>query len=234
MESLRSHRDDDPVDPLNTSPVRPHHDWAPDRQHSRIRPQRRAACRLESPVRSSLQATAFAEGNHQRDELTADRFPSRSVSAGRRMARTGDVGRWSNDGRPRTSPGAPTTRSRFVASVSNSARSNRHSWRTGHQARCRLTRDAGGGDVRLVAHLIFEPDEDPTVSDVRRHLRQTLPDYMIPAAVVVRIDETPLLPERQSSIVPRLPIRLPVRRMPAPTTWPRLPGNGTHVGDHLA
>ncbi|MFN7985362.1 MAG: amino acid adenylation domain-containing protein [Vicinamibacterales bacterium] len=134
-----------------------------------------------------------AEGYHQRDELTADRFLPDPYRPGGRMYRTGDVGRWSNDGRLE------------------------HLGRTDHQVKVRgfrielgeiestlvahpairraivLTRDAGVGDVRLVAYLIFEPDEDLTVSDVRRHLRQTLPDYMIPA-VVVRIDEAPLLP----------------------------------------
>jgi hypothetical protein len=47
-----------------------------------------------------------------------------------------------------------------------------------------VARDAGASDLRLVAYVVYQPGEDLTVSEVRRHLRATLPDYMIPSLVV--------------------------------------------------
>jgi hypothetical protein len=49
------------------------------------------------------------------------------------------------------------------------------------------------GDGRLVAYVVYQPGEDVTVSEVRRYLRKSLPDYMIPS-VIVAIDTVPLTP----------------------------------------
>jgi acyl carrier protein len=56
-----------------------------------------------------------------------------------------------------------------------------------------MGREAGPGDLRLVAYIVFKPGEDLTASDVRRHLRCHLPDYMIPS-VVAAVDTIPLTP----------------------------------------
>jgi amino acid adenylation domain-containing protein len=47
-----------------------------------------------------------------------------------------------------------------------------------------ITREARPGDMRVVAYVVVNGGEDLTVSDVRRYLRTSLPDYMIPSFVV--------------------------------------------------
>ena len=49
------------------------------------------------------------------------------------------------------------------------------------------------GDQYLVAHSVLHPGTAATVSQLRRHLRQSLPDYMVPPSFVV-LDELPLTP----------------------------------------
>jgi amino acid adenylation domain-containing protein len=136
-----------------------------------------------------------AEGYHARPELTAERFLPDPFDArpAARMYRTGDLGRWTADGRLE------------------------HLGRADHQVKVRgfrielgeiesvlaahaavrqavvVARAAAAGDVRLVAYVAFHPGEDLTVSDVRRHLRTQLPDYMIPS-LVVTLDAVPLTP----------------------------------------
>ena len=49
------------------------------------------------------------------------------------------------------------------------------------------------GDVRLVAYIVTLPGQDVTVTEVRKHLRSTLPDYMIPQHVV-ELEAFPMTP----------------------------------------
>ena len=136
-----------------------------------------------------------ALGYHARPELTAERFVPDPYSSGSdaRLYRTGDLGRWREDGRLE------------------------HLGRLDHQVKIRgfrveigeieavlgshpairqcvvVAREAAVGDLRLVAYVVYQPGDDLTVSDVRRHLRGELPDYMIPS-LVVTLDAVPLTP----------------------------------------
>ena len=56
-----------------------------------------------------------------------------------------------------------------------------------------MAREAAPGDLRLVAYIVFHDGEDLTASDVRRHLRRDLPEYMIPS-LVVALQAMPLTP----------------------------------------
>jgi amino acid adenylation domain-containing protein len=56
-----------------------------------------------------------------------------------------------------------------------------------------LASEDESGDGRLVAYLVPAAGETPAVSDLRGHLRRTLPDYMIPAAYVL-LDRLPRTP----------------------------------------
>jgi hypothetical protein len=56
-----------------------------------------------------------------------------------------------------------------------------------------LSREAQPGDQRLIAYLVYRDGEDLTPSDVRRHLREQLPDFMIPS-VVMALESLPLTP----------------------------------------
>lgn len=49
------------------------------------------------------------------------------------------------------------------------------------------------GDVRLVAHLLYEGGPSVTGSQLRKHLRKKLPDYMIPQHFI-ELDDLPLTP----------------------------------------
>jgi amino acid adenylation domain-containing protein len=135
----------------------------------------------------------LAQGYHARPDLTASRFvPDRlSGTPGRRLYRTGDLGRWDPDGR-----------------LIHMGRLDRQVKLRGFRielgeieatllahpaiARAVVTAVAPGSDNgRLVAHLVYHPGQDLTTSDVRRHLRLSLPDYMVPA-VFVTLDRLPL------------------------------------------
>lgn len=140
-----------------------------------------------------IAGAGVALGYHRRPELTAERFVADGFSdrPNARMYRTGDLGRWMLDGRLQ------------------------HLGRIDHQVKIRgfrielgeieaalaaheavrqavvVAREAAPGDLRLVAYVTYAPGEDLTVSDVRRHLRRELPDYMLPS-IVVALDTIPL------------------------------------------
>jgi len=57
-----------------------------------------------------------------------------------------------------------------------------------------VAREDAPGDKRLVAYVVAAREQSPpTVNELRRHLREQLPDYMIPAAFVV-LPALPLTP----------------------------------------
>ena len=51
----------------------------------------------------------------------------------------------------------------------------------------------GGGDKRLVAYLVLNDEEMPSARELKEHLRQKLPEYMVPATYV-RIEKIPMTP----------------------------------------
>ncbi|MFO1378709.1 MAG: amino acid adenylation domain-containing protein, partial [Steroidobacteraceae bacterium] len=136
-----------------------------------------------------------ALGYHQRPELTAERFLPDPFAAqpDARMYRTGDMGRWDAAGRlqhmGRADHQVKIRGYRVELGEIEAALA-------GHEAVRQVvvgTRDAGPGDVRLVAYVVFAAGQELTASDVRRHLRRTLPDYMIPSAIVA-LESVPLTP----------------------------------------
>lgn len=74
-----------------------------------------------------------------------------------------------------------------------------------------MTREARSGDKRLVAYIVAERGQNPTVEDLHTYLRERLPGYMIPSAFVL-LDEWPLTP---SGKIDRQ--RLPDPEGPRPT-----------------
>lgn len=52
-------------------------------------------------------------------------------------------------------------------------------------------REPSPGDIRLVAYYVPEPDLPENITELRRHLRDRLPDVMVPRHLV-RIDQLPL------------------------------------------
>ncbi|MBA3711242.1 MAG: amino acid adenylation domain-containing protein [Pyrinomonadaceae bacterium] len=53
--------------------------------------------------------------------------------------------------------------------------------------------EEAGGDKRLVAYLVTQEEVAPSASELRRYLKEKLPDYMLPAAFMV-LSEMPLTP----------------------------------------
>ncbi|WP_189939238.1 non-ribosomal peptide synthetase, partial [Streptomyces sulfonofaciens] len=75
------------------------------------------------------------------------------------------------------------------------------------------------GDQRLVAYVVPAPSAEPEPERLREHAARALPDYMVPAAVVV-LDALPLTPSGKLS---RRDLPEPDTAAPAPGRAPRTP-----------
>lgn len=137
----------------------------------------------------------LARGYLNRPELTAEKFIAHPFSnePGARLYRTGDLARWLPDG------------------------SIDFLGRIDHQVKIRgfrieleeieatllqhseiseavvLARSDDGVEKRLVAYYVAAEMAAPSITELRRFLKESLPEHMIPA-VVVRMDEFPLSP----------------------------------------
>ena len=136
-----------------------------------------------------------AFGYLNRPELTAERFitASHEAAAGTRLYRTGDLGVWSPDGvllhHGRRDYQVKVRGFRVETSEIEAVLAAHPAVR---QAVV-VAREAQPGDPRLVAYILYRNGEDLTASEVRRHLRHTLPDFMIPS-LVVALTSLPLMP----------------------------------------
>jgi amino acid adenylation domain-containing protein len=138
----------------------------------------------------------LARGYLHRPELTAERFIEVDIASGEapaRVYRTGDLARWLPDGSVeclgRIDDQVKIRGFRIELGEIEAALASHPAVRQAVVA----AREAGEGVTRLIAYLCFEPGEDLTVSEARRYLRRTLPDYMIPA-IVIALDTLPLTP----------------------------------------
>ena len=141
-----------------------------------------------------LAGEGVARGYDGRPDLTAQRFVADPFSTGGRLYRTGDVVRWTADwemeflGRSddqvkirgfRVEPGEVEAAVAALPGVRDAAV---------------VVRTDSPGARRLVAYAQVDPDQEDAVADAaeaRTRLREVLPDYMVPAAVVL-LDEMPL------------------------------------------
>ncbi len=126
-------------------------------------------------------------------ELTARRFVADPFNPGRRMYRTGDVARLLADGALE-----------HLGRVDQQVKVRGHRIELGEidatlvahpavRAAVTTTYEPTAGDRRLVAYFVPDDVHPPTPDDLRRHLRATLPAYMIPA-VYVPMMALPLTP----------------------------------------
>jgi acyl-coenzyme A synthetase/AMP-(fatty) acid ligase len=140
-----------------------------------------------------LAGAGVTRGYANRPALTAGRYMPDpfSVDPGERMYRTGDGARWKPDGTLeylgrldaqvklrgfRIEPGEIESALQAHADVSEAVAIVRNDT----------------GDPRLVAYLVLAAGvATPQASELRAHLRQRLPDYMVPGAFVV-MDALPL------------------------------------------
>jgi non-ribosomal peptide synthase protein (TIGR01720 family) len=146
------------------------------------------------PGELHLSGGGLARGYLNRPDLTAERFvPDPFASEpGRRMYRTGDRMRWFQDGTLE-----------FLGRIDHQVKIRGFRIELGEietalrqHAAVRetvvLAREDTRGQKRLVAYVVAH-DEPPSATELRGHLKASLPDYMVPAAFVT-LDALPLTP----------------------------------------
>ena len=155
---------------------------------------------------------SLARGYINRPELTAERFVPNpfSTEPGERLYRTGDLCRYLTDGNIV-----------FLERIDNQVkvRGNRielgeieEALNTHPQVReaVVVVRETQRGEKRLVGHVVAAAGVEVNSSEIRAHLKQRLPDYMIPSGYVFReriplssngkIDRRALIEEEQSGL----------------------------------
>jgi len=131
-----------------------------------------------------------AHGYLNRPELTRGRFVREEQTADM-MFKTGDLGRWRPDGDLE-----------ITGRMDDLVKIRGYRVELGEVATLLLEledvreaavvcHDAGDGDMRLVAYVVPRAGQIRSARDIRRHLRERLPEYMLPATFVT-LDAMPL------------------------------------------
>ncbi|HLM54812.1 MAG TPA: amino acid adenylation domain-containing protein [Pyrinomonadaceae bacterium] len=137
----------------------------------------------------------LARGYHGRPAQTAEGFTPNPYAAagGERMYRTGDLARYLPDGNVeflgRVDEQVKVRGFRIELGEIEAVLS-RHE---GVREAAVVARPDGQGGNRLVAYVVESEGRAATTGELRRHLKDTLPEYMIPSAFVT-LDALPLTP----------------------------------------
>ncbi|MCU1267656.1 MAG: hypothetical protein JWM21_3974 [Acidobacteria bacterium] len=133
----------------------------------------------------------LARGYLERPELTAEKFIPDPFNTGARLFRTGDLGRYLSDGnveyRGRRDHQVKVRGFRIELAEIKAALETHSQVREA----VAITRDDLHGDKRLLVYVVAEGG--PAIADLREYLRAQLPEYMMPAALVM-LDKLPLTP----------------------------------------
>jgi acyl carrier protein len=140
---------------------------------------------------------SLAQGYLGQEEMTREKFvanPLRGEGRGHeRMYRTGDLVRYRGDGNieflGRVDQQVKVRGFRIELGEIETALESQ----AGIREAVVIAREEEGGEKRLVAFVVVEGEGELDVSEMRNQLRQTLPEYMIPAAYV-KVEEMPLSP----------------------------------------
>ena len=143
-----------------------------------------------------IAGAGVTRGYLNRPDLTQERYLADAFSEayGARMYRTGDMARWRNDGIIEylgRNDDQVKVRGFRIELGEIEAQLARHA-----QVRSAvvMAREIVPGEKRLVAYVVPGDISDaPNTESLRQHLKEVLPDYMIPSAIVV-LDSLPLTP----------------------------------------
>lgn len=145
------------------------------------------------PGELSIGGLGLARGYRGAPQLTAERFIANPFQNGERLYRTGDVVKWLPDGRLE-----------YVGRVDHQVKLRGFRIELGEieavlaqepsvKQAVVVVREDVPGDKRLVAYVTAQAGERCDPQSLRRTLRETLPDYMVPAAIVP-MEAFPLTP----------------------------------------
>jgi acyl carrier protein len=136
-----------------------------------------------------------ARGYLNRPELTKEKFIANpfNTDPASRLYKTGDLARYLPDGNIE-----------FLGRIDHQVKIRGYRIEPGEieaalsqhqtiQSSVVVVREEAPGDKRLVAYVVARPEESFDAADVRKHLKQKLPEYMIPSALVL-LKELPLTP----------------------------------------
>ena len=151
-------------------------------------------------------------GYERRAEMTAERFVPDCVSGeeGRRLYRTGDLGRYLSDGNIE-----------FLGRIDQQVKVRGFRIELGEietalgrhpKLRAVVVTSIGesSGEKRLIAYIVADPEDCPTVTELRQFVTKRLPEYMVPASFVF-LEELPL---NSSGKVDRAVLPLPDHSRP--------------------
>ncbi|BCU12466.1 non-ribosomal peptide synthetase [Microcystis aeruginosa] len=141
----------------------------------------------------AIRSPYIALGYWQKPELTQAVFVPDWEFSGRRIYRTGDLGRLRGDGKLEF-----LGRKDFQVKIRGfrielgeiETVLNQHSQ---VQSSVIIAREDTPGNKRLVAYIVPQKEATPTPNELRQFLKEKLPDYMIPSAFVI-LESLPLTP----------------------------------------
>jgi aspartate racemase len=143
-----------------------------------------------------ISGVGLARGYLNRPELTAERFipnPFNQSKGSDRLYKTGDLARYLPDGNieflGRIDHQVKIRGFRIELGEIESVLSQHPAVREA----VAIAREDVPGNKRLVAYLVAKQEPAPTMSDLRRFLKERLPEYMVPSAFVF-LDTLPLTP----------------------------------------
>ncbi|WP_328973721.1 non-ribosomal peptide synthetase [Streptomyces sp. NBC_00239] len=134
----------------------------------------------------------LARGYHGRPDLTAGRFVACPFGEpGERMYRSGDLVRWSKNGQLEYVGRADSQVKIRGFRIELGEIEHALAGHPGVAEAVVLVRENGADDKRLVGYVVPEPEATVSVAELTEYLRGSLPDYMVPSALIA-LPEIPL------------------------------------------